>query len=342
MSHSVTVSGQDGAFPGAPDRSVLESALRANRWLPHACSQGTCGTCKIRVLCGEVDHGRPDETILSEAERSSGLTLACQATPRTDLVVAPVNDAAPDRPLHALRDYRGTVRELCDIADRTRRLVVELDEPMEFEAGQYAELLVPGSGTARQYSMANAPSESRRLEFHVKCVDGGAATEGWVFGPLQVGERIDLRGPLGQFGVVEPRQEAAILVGGGTGLAPLKSIALHALANDLIPSIDLYHGGRGRADLYDVDFFRALEAADARFRYHPVLSEEEWDGATGMVTDAVLEDFASCKGYSAFLCGPPAMVAAAVKALKRRRMSPRLIFREEFTASPARPEVAPV
>src|SRR5574337_9301 len=338
VEHSVVISGQQIPFLAPSDRSVLETALRENRWLPHACSQGNCGACKIRVLSGEVDHGQPDDAVLSEAERSSGLALACQARPRTDLVIAPVNDAAPDRPLHSLRDYQGTVLELADIADRTRRLAVELDEPMEFEAGQYAELLVPGSRVARQYSMAHPPSECRRLEFHVKNVDGGIATEGWIFGSMRVGDRIDLRGPLGQFGVVAPQPEPAILVGGGTGLAPLKSLALHALANDLIPSVHLYHGGRRRTDLYDVDFFHALAAADSRFRYHPVLSEEQWDGATGMVTDTVLNHFETCRGHSAYLCGPPAMVTAAVKVLKRRRMAPRLIFREEFTASTTRPD----
>ncbi|MDV6244986.1 NADH:ubiquinone reductase (Na(+)-transporting) subunit F [Rhodococcus opacus] len=337
MDRMVTVSGQDGAFPVAPGTSVLEAALRANRWLPHACSQGTCGTCKIRVLSGEVDHGAADETILSADERSSGLALACQSKPHGDLAIAPVNDADPGRPMHPLRDYTGTVRELSDIARQTRRLVVELDEPMEFDAGQYAELIVPGSGVARQYSMANPPSEQRLLEFHVRNTAGGLATEGWIFDSLAVGDRIDLRGPLGQFGVVEAREEPAILIGGGTGLAPLKSIVRHALDHDLLPAIHLYHGGRREADLYDVECFRAMEATDSRFHYHPVLSEENWDGATGMVTDAVLGDFASCRGHSAYLCGPPAMVVASVKALKRRRMSPRLIFKEEFTVNAPRP-----
>lgn len=341
MEHSVTVSDGEQPFRAAADRSILESALRENRWLPHACSQGTCGTCKIRVLCGEVDHGRVDDTVLSETERASGLALACQASPRTDLTVAPLSETAPVGPRHPLRDHAGTVLELTDIARCTRRLVVELDEPMEFSAGQYAELVVPGSVVARQYSMANPPSESRRLEFHIKKVDGGLATEGWIFGSLRPGDRIELRGPLGQFALVHPQEEPAILIGGGTGLAPLKSIVRHALSSDLVPSIDLYHGGRGQADLYDVDFFRALEAADSRFRYHPVLSEEQWDGATGMVTDVVLDDFASCRGRSAYLCGPPAMVAAAVKALKRHRMAPRSIFKEEFTVGAAPPVLSP-
>ncbi|GCE37389.1 probable phenol hydrolase [Rhodococcus wratislaviensis] len=342
MDRTVTVSGHDDAFPVAAGNSVLEAALRANHWLPHACSQGTCGTCKIRVLCGEVDHGAADETILTADDRASGLALACQAKPRGDLTIAPVNDADSGRPMHPLRDYRGTVRELSDIARQTRRLVVELDQPMEFDAGQYTELIVPGSGVARQYSMANPPSEQRLLEFHIRQTEGGLATSGWIFDTLAVEDRIELRGPLGQFGIVEPQPEPAILIGGGTGLAPLKSIVRHALDTDLLPSIHLYHGGRREADLYDVEHFRAIEAADPRFHYHPVLSEEGWSGATGMVTDAVLNDFASCRGHSAYLCGPPAMVAAAVKALKRRRMSPRLIFKEEFSASTPRAQAAAV
>ncbi|WP_280180250.1 NADH:ubiquinone reductase (Na(+)-transporting) subunit F [Nocardia farcinica] len=341
MTHTVTVAGQEQPFPAPADRPILESALRENRWLPHACSQGTCGTCKIRVLAGEVEHGQPDEAVLSADERAAGLALACQAAPRTDVTVAPVADVGPEGPRHPLRDHSGTVVELADIARHTRRLVVELDEPMEFSAGQYAELIVPGAGIGRQYSMANPPSEARTLEFHVKWVEGGLATDGWIFAGLRPGDRIELRGPLGQFAMLRAQEEPAILIGGGTGLAPLKAIVRHALANDLVPSLDLYHGGRTRADLYDVEFFRALAAADPRLRYHPVLSEETWDGPTGLVTDVVLADFASCKGRSAYLCGPPAMVTAAVKALKRRRMAPRLIFKEEFTVA-APPAMTPV
>lgn len=182
--------------------------------------------------------------------------------------------------------------------------------------------------------MANPPSRARELEFHVKLTEGGAATDGWIFRSLSVGDRIFLRGPLGQFHLVSKAEGPVVLIGGGTGLAPLKSIVQHALAADLAPELFVYHGGRREIDLYDVEFFRDLEQRHPHVHYRPVLSEQEWAGAMGMVTDAVVEDFASCKGMSAFLCGPPAMVAAAVKALKRRRMAPRLIFKEEFTLAP--------
>lgn len=338
QTHRVRIAGTDTDLSVAQDQPILDAALRANAWIPHSCTQGTCGTCKLKVLCGEVDHhGSPDYTLTAE-DRSSGLALACMATPRTDITVEPIGAVDDGVPHHPLRDYTGTVTQLYDIAANTRRLVVELDTEMTFNAGQYSELIVPGTGVGRQYSMANPPSESRRLEFHVKLTPGGLATDGWIFSSLSVGDPISLRGPLGQFNLVAEQPQPAILIGGGTGLAPLKSIVQHSLAHQLVPEIYLYHGGRRREDLYDFEYFTALSEDNANLHYRPALSEETWSGANGLVTDVVLEDFSSCKGMSAYLCGPPAMIEASVKALKRRRMAPRLIFREEFTPA-ATPEV---
>ena len=244
----------------------------------------------------------------------------------------PVEQVDDSAPKHRLTDVAGTLTALEDVARDVRRLLVELDEPLEFSAGQYAEITVPGAGVSRQYSMANPPSRSRVLEFHVKRTPGGIASDGWVFGNLQLGDRIHLTGPLGQFGVHQRQEEPAILIAGGTGLAPLKSVVEHALEHELVPELHLYHGGRGREDLYDEDFFRDLAASTDRFHYRPCLSEDAGTGgeATGLVTDVVLEDFPTCKGFSGYLCGPPAMVQAGVRALKRRRMAPKRIHREEF------------
>lgn len=334
--YSVRIQGKNADIAVEENQSILDAALRANEWLPHSCTQGTCGTCKLKVLCGEVDHHQSPEYTLTAEERAEGLALGCIATPRSNLTVEPLGNAGDDGvPHYPLRDYEGTVVVLEDIAANTRRLVVELDTPMAFNAGQYAELLVPEHGVARQYSMANPPTETRRLEFHVKLTVGGLSTDGWIFSSMVVGERISLRGPLGQFNLVNKQDEPAILIGGGTGLAPLKSIVQQALAEDLVPELFLYNGGRRREDLYDVEYFREPERRYLHFHYRPALSEEQWDGAMGLVTDVVIDDFSSCKGMSAYLCGPPAMVEAAVKALKRRRMAPRLIFREEFAITPA-------
>lgn len=330
---SVHVPGQEAPVTVATGQSILDAALRANVWLPHSCTQGTCGTCKIRVTGGTVSHNNSPECTLTHVERVEGFALGCMATPTSDLTIETVRAVDTTITHHPLRDYRGTLVGLDDIAVDTRRLIVELDQDMLFHAGQYCEFIVPGTGAARQYSMANPPSESRRLEFHIKRTPGGQATDGWIFGALKVGDLISLRGPLGQFHLVAARDEAVVLIGGGTGLAPLKSIVRHALDHALVPELYLYHGGRRYCDLYDVEYFQTLATDHSNFHYRPALSEEAWDGATGLVTDVVGSDLTSCRGMSAYLCGPPAMVGAAMKVLKRRRMSPRLIFREEFTPS---------
>ncbi|WP_246538139.1 NADH:ubiquinone reductase (Na(+)-transporting) subunit F [Saccharopolyspora endophytica] len=332
MAHEVRIDPLGRSTTCPAGQSILESCLRDDIWLPHSCTQGTCGSCKVKVLSGEVDHRESSEYTLTPAERESGIALGCQATPMSGLVLEPVEQVDPDDgvPRHPLRDHTGTAVVLDDIARDVRRLVVELDEPMAFNPGQYAEIRVPGTEVARQYSMANPPSETSRLEFHVRRTPGGIATDGWMFAGLAVGERVELKGPLGDFGMPVAQEEPAILIAGGTGLAPLKSIVRHALAHDLAPELHLYHGGRSRQDLYDVEFFEDLAREHPNFGYRPCLSEEDWEGATGLVTDVVLADFRSCRGLSAYLCGPPGMVEAGVKALKRRRMAPRKIHREEF------------
>ncbi|AVZ38416.1 MULTISPECIES: 2Fe-2S iron-sulfur cluster-binding protein [unclassified Dietzia] len=338
MAFTVTL-GDGTRFEAPADRSVLESALRAGRWMPHACAQGTCGTCKFTVVSGTVDHGASCTEVLTPCDRASGRALACQSRPLSDLTASGVGGEPAPRVVHALRGHSGRVVELTPVATDTVRLVVELSEPMEFSPGQYCEFDVPGTDVRRQYSIASTPRDGSRLEFHIRRVSGGLATERWIFRDLAVGDPVHLRGPMGSFFLDGALDEEAILIGGGTGVAPLKSIAVHALENALLPRISLYHGCRTRSDLYDVEFFRDLESTHRQFSYHPVLSEETWEGASGLVTDAVLGDFPSCRGHVAFLCGPPPMIEAGVRALRRRRMPSRLMHREEFTPSAPTPAV---
>lgn len=331
MAVSVSVGGR--RVECGPDRTVLEAFLRAGVWMPNSCNQGTCGTCKIRVLAGEVDHGASPRDTLTDAERSAGLALACQARPRTDTVVE--SAGATGRSTHPLRDLVATVLDVEEIARDTRRVLLGLAEPLAFDAGQYVELVVPGSGARRQYSLANTADEDKVLELHVKRVPGGLATDRWLFDALAVGDRVEASGPLGDFRLPPEDSDDGgpmALIGGGTGLAPLVGIARTALARHPDREVVLYHGVRGAADLYDLDRFAELAHAHPGFRFVPVLSDEpdpRYRG--GFPTDAFVDDVASARGWSGWLCGPPAMVEAGVKAFKRRRMAPRHIHREKFT-----------
>ena len=143
-----------------------------------------------------------------------------------------------------------------------------------------------------------------------------------------------MRGPWGDFVHDDAADGPLALLAGGTGLAPLKSIALQAIETNADREIHLYHGVRRRSDLYDVDFWTSLQADHPGVHYTPCLSREDGYGRRGYVGDVLVEDHATLRGWSAYLCGPPAMVDAGVKACKRRRMSGRSIHREKYTPAP--------
>jgi phenol/toluene 2-monooxygenase (NADH) P5/A5 len=269
------------------DQTILDACLRNGVWLPHSCTHGTCATCKAEVLDGEVDHGDSSSFALMDFERDEGKVLPCCARPRSDVTIEAEVDVDEDIPTHPVQDYTATIVALDDIALDTRRLVVELDRDLAFNAGQYLKVSVPGTTLDRTYSMANPPTEPRRLEFHIRRVPGGAATDGWVFSTLAVGDTIAVSGPYGRFVLRTGHDEPAIMVAGGTGLAPITSMIRHALTNDAYwGHLTLYQGVRTREWLYGEGEFRALEAAHPdRFRYRPCLSEEDVEGhGHGLVT----------------------------------------------------------
>lgn len=311
------------------DQTVLDACLREGIWLPHACTHGTCGTCKAEVLDGEVDFGDASPYALLESERDEGCALICVAKPRSDLVIEGEVDAEEGVDVHPVRDYRGVVETLDDIARDVRRLVVKLERPLSFNPGQYVLLDVPG-GEQRPYSVASTPADPTRIELHVKRTPDGLATDGWVFKSLAVGEQVSLSGPYGRFSFRPARTQPILLLGSGTGLAPLKSMVRHIAETEAEHEVVLYHGVATKDDLYDRDWFEALEAEHDWFAYRPALSRDEWQGRTGRVPALLAEDYPKASGHVAYLCGSPEMVNDTMKALMKARLFPRDIYREDF------------
>lgn len=313
------------------DQPILDACLRAGIWLPHACTHGTCGTCKADILDGDVDCGDASSFALMDFERDEGKALLCCATPRSDVIIEGDVEVEDGVIVHPVGDYTGTVIELSECATDTRRLVVSLDRELLFNPGQYVSIAVPDTGQTRTYSMANVPAEPDRVELHVRRTPGGLASDGWVFANLAVGDEIHLSGPYGRFFFRPARTEPMIMLAGGTGLAPIKSIVTHVLTES-DQRIMLYVGGRTAQHLYDVDYFRELaQEYPERLVYRPCLSEDAADGfASGMVTDVLDADLETAARHVAYVCGPPPMVDAAVKLLMRKRLFPRDIFREDF------------
>jgi phenol/toluene 2-monooxygenase (NADH) P5/A5 len=314
------------------DQSILDACLRQGVNLPHACTHGTCGTCKAEVLDGQVDLGEASAFALLESERAEGRALICTARPSSDVTIEADVEEEAGVTFHPVRDFTGRVRAVEDCARETRRLLLDLDAEIVFNPGQYAQIAIPGQGVTRSWSIASPPSQPGSIELQVKRTPGGLGSDGWVFKNLAVGDTVQLAGPYGRFFLRPARTEPVILIGGGTGVAPLKSMVQHVLHGGLPHQLYLYHGVRTRADLYDDELFARLEQRfPGQFTYRPVLSDEQADGyAHGLVTDAVDADFAACRGHVAYLCGPPPMVDAALKTLMSKRLFPRDIYREDF------------
>ena len=346
-SYTITVEPLGREVECAEDQTILDACLRNGVWLPHSCTHGTCATCKAEVVDGDVDHGASSAFALMDFERDEGKLLPCCATPRSDVVIEADIDVDESVEVFPVEDFAATVVELTDIAEQTRRLVIEVDRDLRFNAGQYLKFTVPagadGVSVDRTWSIASPPAEPRRLEFHIRNVPGGRGTDGWVFSTLALGDQVPVSGPYGRFVLKTHDDRHAILVGGGTGSAPLKSMILHALEADAYGGrLTFYAGGRSRAWLYDVDQFRRLakEYPD-RFTYRPCLSEETeaevaasgedpTTYAYGTVTDVLAADYESLSGCAGYLCGPPPMVEAALRTMMGKRLFPRDIHREDF------------
>jgi phenol/toluene 2-monooxygenase (NADH) P5/A5 len=327
--YTVTVEPLGAQVECREDQTVLDACLRDGVWLPHACTHGTCGTCKAQVLDGDLDLGDASPYALLDGERDEGAALICVARPRSDLTIEGEVDVEEGVDIHPVRDFTGTLFSLDDAAPNVRRLRLELSEPMAFNAGQYVQLQAPG-GQTRPYSVASAPGDPGRIELHVKRSPGGAATDGWIFQDLAIGDRVPVSGPYGQFSFRPAREQPVLLLAGGTGLAPMKSIIQYVDQAGRGEQVVLYHGVSTAADLYEHAWLEDLAATRDWFSYRPALSREEHRGRTGRVPVLLAEDYPRAAGNVAYICGSPEFTAYTMKALMKARLFPRDIYREDF------------
>ncbi|MDO5499928.1 MAG: 2Fe-2S iron-sulfur cluster-binding protein [Propionibacteriaceae bacterium] len=332
--HTIRIESLDAEVECREDQNILDACLRNGVWLPHACTHGTCGTCKVEIVEGDVNHQDASEFALMEYERNEGKTLVCVATPESDVTIEADVEAEEGVTMHPVRDFTGVVNALEDCARETRRITIDLDDEIGFNAGQYVQVTLPNTaGEFRSWSMANSPANGKQIELAVRRTPGGKGTDGWIFKDLKVGDEVKIAGPYGRFFVRTAKDKPIIMIGGGTGLSPLKSMVTHVLEEETGQVIHLYHGVRVAEDLYDVEYFRQLQAEhEDQFFYHPCLSEEEGveDTSFGLVTDVIDNDFKTLRGMVAYICGPPAMVEASLKMLMKKRLFPRDTYREDF------------
>lgn len=333
MSYQVTVEPTGDVIEVEEGQTILNAALRQGVWLPFACGHGTCGTCKVQVLEGDVDLGEASPFALMDMEREEGKILVCCAIAESDLVIEADIDVDPDFLGLTVEDYQGQVASIVQLSPTIKGIRINLDRPMAFQAGQYVNLDIPEVGS-RAFSIANTPADNSYVDLHVRHVPGGAGTT-YLHEKLQTGDNIGISGPYGQFFIRTSDTRDIILIGGGSGLSSPQSMAFDLLAAGDTRQIYLFQGARNLAELYNRELLEDLAAKHSNFHYIPALNEpmpeDNWQGFTGFVHEAVKEHFdGRMEGHKAYMCGPPPMIEAGISTLMQGRIFEADIHMEKF------------
>lgn len=325
-------SGRTATINGRPihvaaGETLLQAALKEDIAFPNVCRVGGCGSCKCRLVEGRVKEMTETGYLLTEEEIEEGYILACQSTPKTDIEIDVDLSAALGGHMVRGRMIGKTMltHDICQID-------IQLETSLPYRAGQFAELALASlPGVKRSYSFATPPSPDNKIRFIVRKMPGGQVSTRLVEGHV-VGEDVQIHGPGGDF-FLRPGTAPVLMVAGGSGLAPILAMLDQACQQGEKRPVTLLFGAREQRDLYALDYFASLAKSWPGFRFIPVLSAEpagsSWRGERGMVTDVL----ARYKGDadSAYLCGPPQMVDAAIAKLKSLNMTMKSIFADRFT-----------
>ncbi len=331
MSYKAQLSDQDIVFDVEEHETILEAALRQGHGLPYGCRDGVCGACKAKIISGNISYPNGTPEGLKEKDIKQDYAFLCQAKADCDLTIkARTVETATDI---KIRQFPCRVTKCEKLNADVMRLILELPktERLQFLAGQYIDILMQDD-KRRSFSLANAPDQDQQLELHIRHYGGGLFSE-YAFTDLTEKTLLRIEGPLGQFTLHES-DRPIIMIAGGTGFAPVKSLIEYSLKSNHKRPIQFYWGARTVDDLYLNEMAEAWSSNNEHIQYHPVLSEIEklngWAGKTGFVHDAVLNDHADLSSYDIYACGPPPMINAIVDSFPANGLIREQLYSDSF------------
>lgn len=310
--------------------TLLHACLRAGLGLPYECSFGSCGTCKIEVLEGEVDTLWHESLGLSERDKKRGRSLACQTRPKSDCVIRVLvgND---HRRLNQPHQFEATLVEWHDLTHDMREFCFHAETGAHFLPGQYALLTLPGVSHVngeRPYSMSNVANPEGEWQFQIKRTPNGGVTAN-MFDQSVIGYKVRFDGPYGLAYLRTNSPRDIVCIAGGVGLAPMLSIA-RGFSNDKnlsMRKLHFFYGGRAPQDMSGEHFLHALPGFGESIYYYSIVSmldltkEKKWPGKIGFVHELVAETLGlSLPQYEFYIAGPPAMVEAVQSMLIRNKV----------------------
>jgi Na+-transporting NADH:ubiquinone oxidoreductase subunit F len=315
-------------------KDLLSMLIAEKIFIPSACGgRGTCGLCKLKVLEGAGPLLPTELPYLSKEETESNVRLSCQVKVRNDLSI----EIPPE--LFDVREYICTCTDIMDLTYDMKQFRFELVEPKQIDyiPGQYIQLFTPIykkgiEEVYRAYSISSDPVEKNSIETIIRLVPGGICTT-YCFEYLKVGDEIKFNGPYGDFQLSET-DAPIVFIAGGSGMAPIKCI-LHYMKNTNNNRKATYYFGANKVnELFLVDQMKDFESDLADFKFVPVVANpqenENWEGETGLVTEAVQKTLTNASECEAYLCGSPGMIDAATKILIDLGMREESIFFDKF------------
>ncbi|AEQ52646.1 2Fe-2S iron-sulfur cluster-binding protein [Pelagibacterium halotolerans] len=330
MSFRITVTDHDDiGFDCEEDETVLDAADRAGYAIPYSCRKGVCSSCRGGIAAGEaMVRGQGHQTGPAEE------VLLCQARPLSDLEITPARIQKVEPVQRKILDakVRKIVRPAPDVAVIHVRLPIGQRAP--FRAGQYLRVMMEDDDS-RNYSMANPPQKNDGIELHIRHVPGGKFSE-QVLGTMEKGTVLRVELPYGEFCLSDEDGMDAVLLATGTGFAPIKSLIENQIALGAERPLKLYWGVNTEADLYMGDVAEQWAKTYSWITFIPVISSpsQDWQGRTGFVHQAVLEDIADMSNVEVYACGAPVMIdAARLEFVAKAGLAKDRFFSDAFVAS---------
>lgn len=306
--------------------SVLDALLREHIDIPYACKAGSCQSCMIRSLQGTPPAA--SQQGLKDVLRHQNYFLACLCYPHEDMSIS--LGASP------VSFTEGTVSGKELLNSETLLLTLQCKEPLDYYAGQFVNLK-RADGLIRSYSIANNRIHAHKLSFHIRRLAGGRFSE-WAHQELNIGDSIAISDPQGLcYYLPNNPEQNLLLIGTGSGLAPLAGIISEALHHGHSGDIHLYHGSREMDGLYWIDEMQQLAREHPNFHYTACVSRGDApEGiAKGRANDVAISTLPSLKGWRVFLCGHPDMVNRTMRQAFLKGASFQDIYADAFHVASA-------
>lgn len=337
MSYQVTIQTSGHHFEVEENEFILDAALRQGIAFPYGCRSGSCGTCLGQIISGEIEYPDGLPITIMEHEHKKGRAVFCTSIAKSDLLLD-VKEVTSSTEIE-IKTLPVRVTSLRKLSHDVMEMTLQLpgSERLAFRAGQYIEFLLKGN-KRRAFSLANSPTADESLELHIRHVPCGYFTD-HVFNQMKEKALLRIEGPHGCFFIREINKGESprplILIAGGTGFAPIKSMLEQLIEEADTRTVYFYWGVRQSDDLYRDDLPKKWAFQHENISYIPVLSDLDDAAAnenyrTGFVHDAVLSDFDDLSGFDVYMAGPPPMINAAKTGFTNQGLPEDQLFFDSF------------